>query len=413
MTTAAGESATGQQAPQKRLKIGIIGCGVGAAEILPAMESMDKVELVAAADVNARVLETFHNRYPWTKTYDSAEKLCADPDVEAVWIATPNKYHGPQAVLAANHGKHVVVEKPMAMSLQEAERMVEAADKSGVALVAGHTFGFTPPIRQMRRIIKSGELGKLQAVNAWSYSDWMLRPRTGEEIDLNEGGGLVYRQTPHQVDTIRLLGGGMLRSVRGGYGDWGPRDCPGFYVAYLEFEDGTPSIITHNGYGYFLAQELVAWGNSTGRYTMEERASIRRALSNNSRDEESAKDALRIGGADEERVFRRQAHERRPWLPSDLGVVVVTCEAGDIRHSPYGVFVYGNEGTRDEPIEEGPYRQEELQELYGAAVEGKPVYHNGRWGMATLEVTLAIIESQQRREEIYLSHQVPMREDYD
>src|SRR5207249_681041 len=81
-------------------KLGIVGIGVGASEILPAMEQIPEFELIAAADVNPRVLETFRQRYG-AKTYDSVEKMCADPDVEAVWVSTPNRFHVPHTIIAA------------------------------------------------------------------------------------------------------------------------------------------------------------------------------------------------------------------------------------------------------------------------------------------------------------------------
>src|SRR5438105_1960467 len=165
------------------------------------MQSMEEIDLVAAADVVPATRERFQARYPESRVYDSVEKLCADPDVEAVWIATPNRFHAPHTVAAANAGKHVVVEKPMATSLQEAEQMVEAAERNGVKLLAGHTQAYSLPVRAMRKVIASGELGKLCAVNILSYSDWMLRPRTSDELDLSQGGGIPYRQGQHQSDT--------------------------------------------------------------------------------------------------------------------------------------------------------------------------------------------------------------------
>jgi predicted homoserine dehydrogenase-like protein len=116
---------------RRRLKLGIVGIGVGASEILPQMEAMPDIQLVAAADINRRVLNTFQHRYG-AKAYDSIEKLCADPNVEAVWISTPNRFHAPHTIIAVEHGKHVVVEKPMALSLAEAEKMIEAAEKNKV-----------------------------------------------------------------------------------------------------------------------------------------------------------------------------------------------------------------------------------------------------------------------------------------
>ena len=138
---------------RRRLRLGIVGIGVGASEILPQMEPMSDIQIVAAADINRRVLNTFQHRYG-AKTYDSIEKLCADPDVEAVWISTPNRFHAPHTIMAAEHGKHVVVEKPMAISLAEAEKMIEAVEKNKIKLLCGHTQSYGPHIRTMRKIIQ-------------------------------------------------------------------------------------------------------------------------------------------------------------------------------------------------------------------------------------------------------------------
>lgn len=408
---AAGEQPTSQSQKQRRLRMGIVGIGVGASEILPAIEPMAELELVAGADVNKRVLETFQARYG-ARVYDSIEKLCDDPDVEAVWISTPNKFHAPHTIMAAQRGKHVVVEKPMALSLKEAEQMIEAAEKNKVKLICGHTQSYGPHILTMRRIIQSGELGRLCAIHVWAYTDWMLRPRTAEELDLAQGGGIPYRQGPHQIDSIRLLGGGMVRSVRGMVGQWFPaRPIPGYYGAYLEFQDETHATLVHNGYGYFLTSELVSWGTDRSRYTAEERGAIRKGLLNKTWDENKAKDAMRIGGANEQQYFRRGG-ERRPWVPNDLGILIATCERGDIRQSQFGLFVYSDDGVKDVPLPEaGASRRGELEELYNSVVLNKPVRHTGRWGMATLEVCLAIMQSARERKEIYLSHQVPAPEE--
>ena len=417
MTSAEREASAPEGGAQRTLKIGMIGIGVGGAEILPAMEAMDTIELVAGADVVPTTLERFKERYPWTKTYGSAEELCRDPDVEAVWVSSPNRFHAEHTILAARHGKHVVVEKPMAISLADAERMVEAADQNGVKLLAGHTRAFTLPIRAMRRVIASGKYGRLRALNIWAYSDWMLRPRTPDELDLAQGGGIPYRQGPHQVDTVRLLGGGMLRSVRAQVGQWmAERPIPGYYAAFLEFEDGTPATIVHNGYGYFLGAELVPWGEDKHRYTAAERAAIRQALRAGTRAEGAEKQALRIGGEQERTVFRR--NEPRPWFPEDMGLAIASLDRADVRQSRFGIYIHSDEGKRDVEIVAGremgvSQRRAELEELYDAVVGGKPVWHDGRWGMATLEVCLAIMESARQRTEVRLKHQVPVPAGYD
>jgi phthalate 4,5-cis-dihydrodiol dehydrogenase len=329
-----------------------------------------------------------------------------------VWVSTPNRFHAAHSIIAANHGKHVVVEKPMAVTLVEAEQMIEAAVKNKIKLLCGHTQSFGPHIRTLRKIIRSGELGSLRALHVWAYTDWMLRPRTAEELDIGQGGGVPYRQGPHQIDTLRLLGGGMVRSVRGSTGQWFKgRPIPGYYSAFLEFEDGTPATLMHNGYGYFLASELVPWGGQNSRYSERERAAIRKSLLDGSRNENADKDAMRIGGSKEREVFARGKPDK-PWLPNDLGILVATCERGDIRQSQYGLYVHSDEGTRDVPLVGGggPSRRGELIELYEAVVLDKPIRHTGAWGMATLEVCLAMMQSARERREIMLSRQVPAPE---
>ena len=120
---------------------------------------------------------------------------------------------------------------------------------------------------------------------------------------------------------------------------------------------------------------------------------------------------MRIGGSKEREVFAR-GRPGKPWLPNDLGILVATCEQGDIRQSQYGLYIHSDRGTQDVPLlgGGGPSRRGELIELYEAVVLDKPVRHTGSWGMATLEVCLAIMQSAQERREIMLSHQVPARE---
>ncbi|MDA1036391.1 MAG: Gfo/Idh/MocA family oxidoreductase, partial [Chloroflexi bacterium] len=372
----------------------------------------------AAADLNPDVRARFHERYPEARVYTTAEDLLKDPDVEAVWISTPNKYHGPMAIQAAEAGKHVVVEKPMALDMKQAEAMVEAAHKNSVVLVAGHTQSFSPHFRLMRQIVRSGELGALGAINVFSYTDWVIRPRTEEELDPNQGGGLVYRQVPHQVDTVRLIGGGKIKSVRGSYGQWMPeRSIPGYYSAFMEFENGVPAVVIHNGYGYLMISEFAHWGTSDGpQFTAEQRKEIRSKMRSGTREEDAEKLSLRIGGERERQLFRRPGGVAGTGVigPYDAGIAIVSCERGEIRQAPYGVYVYTDEGRKEIVLPKNTAsRDQELVELYNAAVLGKPVFHSGEWGMATIEVVMAINESTKTHKSIELSHQIEMPAEYD
>ncbi|MPZ13902.1 MAG: hypothetical protein GEU73_05685 [Chloroflexi bacterium] len=407
-------------APTKTTRMGMVGIGVGGAEILPAMDSAAGIELYAGADINPVTRERFHARYPEAKVYDSIEAMCADPDLDAVWISTPNRFHAPHTIYALEHGKHVVVEKPMALSIQEAHAMNEAAAKYNRILAAGHTDSYGLHNRAMRRIALSGRLGKLSSLQAISFSDWIVRPRSAEEQDPAQGAGVVWRQTPHQVDTMRLIGGGLVRSVRGTTkADVSYRPFTTFYSAYLEFEDGTPAYVFHDGKGYFFTGELLN-GQRNSRYSDAQRKEIRRAMDTGMRDDEADKQALRIGGEHAGNQFQnRDAGGRGPRLQGnpDAGMILVSLERGAMRAGAHGVYVYDEDGQHDIDLSAnatgGSGRQGELVEFRKAILEGKPPFHDGRWGMATLEVALAIMQSAQERKEIMLSRQVAVPDSYD
>jgi phthalate 4,5-cis-dihydrodiol dehydrogenase len=209
----------------------------------------------------------------------------------------------------------------------------------------------------------------------------------------------------------------MLRSVRAQVGQWMPeRPIPGYYSAFMEFENGTPATISHNGYGYFLGAELVPWGEDRQRYTAPERAAIRAQMRAGTRAETAEKQSLRIGGDDAQRLFRR--NEPEPWVPEDMGMAIASLDHADVRQAKYGIYIHGDQGKQEIDVVAGrdmgvAQRRAELEELYDAVVMGKPLWHDGRWGMATLEVCLAIMESAKQRKEIMLQHQVPVPAGYD
>ena len=397
------------------------GLGQGAAGTLPALARMPEVELVAGADVNPLMCANFERRYPGTRSYDSVEALCRDPAIEAVWVATPNRFHCEHAIVAMRAGKHVIVEKPMAVSLEEADAMIAVSEREGVVLLAGHTRSLSIWNRAMRRIILSETIGNVRAINVSAYTDWMIRPRTPDELDPAEGGGIVYRQGPHQIDTVRLLGGGKLRSVRGMTGQWfAARPVAGYYSAFLEFEDGTIATVLHNGYGHFMTSSLYPWARDKRQYTDADRASLRRALSEHSRDEIGEKEEYRPGGPRDQAAD--DVPSPYPWQPFDLGTVEITCERGVIRPHEWGLSVYGDDGRRDidlrslqrpEADPSGGLTHAIIDELYAALVQGRPAYHTGAWGRATLEAVLAIIRSGRERREIFLERQVAMPDSYD
>ena len=100
--------------------------------------------------------------------------------------------------------------------------MIDAVQRAGVQLVVGHSHSFNAPILHARELIDSGAYGAVRMIHALNYTDYMVRPRRPEELDTAQGGGVMFSQGAHQIDIVRLLGGGRVRSVRAMTGNWDP-----------------------------------------------------------------------------------------------------------------------------------------------------------------------------------------------
>jgi phthalate 4,5-cis-dihydrodiol dehydrogenase len=396
-----GRDMTGDSS--KPTRIAVLGLGMAGSEILRTLSGCPEVEVAAVVTSREGALAAYQNEFGG-QGYRDIDALCADQSIEAVWVATPSEYHAEHAIKLANHGKHVVMEKPFATSMQQCEQMIEAAERNKVTLIAGGSHSFNPSYLSMRQIITSGRLGALAALTDWAFTSWMLGPREPHEVDPARDGGELLNQGPHPIDALRLLGGGMVRSVRGSTIDTNlrGRPCAGYFTAFLEFEDGTPATLVYNGYGYIGGWELVAWGETPQRQkAAENQYAYRRQLRESIDDEYPSRELARYGSSPG--GGRRGA---TGWAPSSPGNVIVSCERGEIRQSENGLYVYDDDGRHDEPFTvEGDVRIQEALELR-RALAGQPIFRDGRWGMATLEVVLAIAESAAQRKEVKLSSQV-------
>jgi phthalate 4,5-cis-dihydrodiol dehydrogenase len=389
----------------RHLRLGVVGLGLAARSAVPAIVRHPSVSITAAADTDLAALDRFCADLGVSEAYQRAEDLCVSPSVDAVYIATPTWLHAEQVMIAADHGKHVLVEKPIAVSLEEVDRIIAAVERNRVQLVVGHSQSFEPPIRVMRAVVRGGELGPLRMINTWYFTDWLYRPRRPDELDETVGGGVVHRQGAHQFDIIRLIGGGLVRSVRATTGAW-DRDRPGIgsYTAFLELEDDASATAVYSGYDHFQTTELTHVGEAGERVdtVLAGRARQRLSAAGPAVDELALKRARGSGGAWGEPATpaEHQAH---------FGLTVVSCERGDIRQSPGGLFVYDDRGRRELPLPAGVSgRDLMLQELHDAIFSGVLPLHDARWAKATLEVSLAVMASAHERREVVLAHQTPV-----
>lgn len=144
-----------------KLKIAVIGCGsIAKHRHLPEYEANGNVEIAAVCDIVEERAEEFARKYQ-AKAYTNYEELLADAKIDAVSVCTPNYLHAPISIAALNAGKHVLCEKPMATSRQEALSMISAAKNNGKKLMIGHNQRFVNSHVKAKRLIENGEVGKI------------------------------------------------------------------------------------------------------------------------------------------------------------------------------------------------------------------------------------------------------------
>jgi len=398
---------------ERRLQLGVAGLGRAFTLMLPTLAGDPRIELRGAADPRAEARARFAADFG-APTYPTVEELCADPGVEAIYVATPHEHHAAHVLAAAARGKHALVEKPMALTLDECRQMIEATERARVALVVGHSHSFDRPILRAREIIESNAVGAVRMISAQYYTDYLYRPRRPEELVTDAGGGVIFSQCAHQVDVVRLLAGGRVATVRGETGAWDPnRPTEGAYAALLTLDGGAFASLVYSGYAHFDGDE---WCGGVGEMGARKRAdaygAARRKLQRlgAGRSEAALKNAATYGGADytpsnPAGAFGNPSGEP-PWH-SHFGAVLVSCDRADLRPLPTGVMIYDDNEARLDPLERPRIpRSEVIDEFYGAIVEGRAPLHDGRWALATLEVCRAILQSARERREVSLHHEV-------
>ncbi|MEI6550311.1 MAG: Gfo/Idh/MocA family oxidoreductase [Betaproteobacteria bacterium] len=390
------------------LRIGVIGLGRAFTLMLPTFQQDPRVQLVAATDPLPQACAQFEKDFHGQVT-PHAEALCALRDIDLIYIASPHGLHAQHTALAAQHGKHVWVEKPMAVSLSECQTMIQACRDAGVQLMVGHSHSFNAPVLRAYELIQSGRLGQVKMITALNYTDFLYRPRRPEELNTALGGGVIHSQASHQVDVVRLLGGGQVSTVQACTGQWdAARPTEGAYSALLKFESGAFANLTYNGYGHFDSD---VWMDHVGEIGNAKPASEsakrfgtarkRLATTNTSDQESQLKAARNYGGS----LYQPTAQNEDAY--QHFGPVLVSCEKADLRLTPKGLWMYGPEHETFEALPTPIYpRKEVIDELWGALREGKFLLHSGTWARATTEVCLSLLEAAQTGQAIHLKHQV-------
>jgi phthalate 4,5-cis-dihydrodiol dehydrogenase len=387
----------------RRLGVAVAGLGIAGQRDLAAVMAHPGVELVAVADRHEQLLAVAP---AGVARYGDLADLCRDDRVDAVWVATPHELHPLHARTAAAAGKHVIVEKPLALTVEECDGITQAASSSGVVLVVGHTESFAPDVRKARELIASGQFGPVRMIVTCNFTDFLYRPRRPEELDTARGGGIVFAQLPHQVDVVRLLTGSAVRAVRASVGAWDPgRPVEAACTAFVDFASGCAASLVYSGYDHFDTRDISCAPDPLAARTPQP-GRARRQLGRLAADHDSE-----VGA----RVTRATALAGGGAGTGDppFGFTLISCDDADLRLAGHAVAVYGSDGYREigvEPSRGLPARAEVLDELLDAVTHGRPALHDGEWGRQTLEVCLAILRSARERREVLVTVQDPVIE---
>jgi predicted dehydrogenase len=182
---------------------GVVGLGYWGPNLVRNLQESAEAEITWICDRRSAVLETLGRRYPAVSATTSFEDLLADPDLEAIVIATPVSTHFSLAAAALKAGKHVFVEKPLAASSQEAGDLLTLADQRRLVLMPGHTFLYSPPVNQIKELIEGEELGEIHFISMSRVNLGLHQPDVSVAWDLG----------PHDFSILRYWLGDLPSHV--------------------------------------------------------------------------------------------------------------------------------------------------------------------------------------------------------
>jgi predicted dehydrogenase len=225
----------------RRLRWGVLSTArIGRTKVIPGIQRGERSEVVAIASRDAAAARRVAGELGIPTAHGSYEALLADPDVEAVYLPLPNHLHKPWTIAAARAGKHVLCEKPLALTARDAEEMIDACDREGVRLMEAFMYRHHPSWVAARELVAAGRIGRLQAVQSW-FSYYNDDPANIRNI-LEAGGGALYDIGCYCVNLSRMLFAAEPTGVQGS----AVRDATGTDVltaGILSFEEGIASFV--------------------------------------------------------------------------------------------------------------------------------------------------------------------------
>ena len=230
------------------IPFGLIGCGdIARKRVAPALRDLWNCELVAISRAQSSLAASFASEFGAKRWYPDWRDLLNDKEIQAVYVATPVHLHVEQTIAAAEAGKHVLCEKPMALTVAECDRMIHACRANNVTLGIAYYRHFYPVVRRMKEIIESGEIGTplIAQANAFEWFDppashpraWLLNKE-------QSGGGPMFDFGCHRIEVLLDLFGDIkeVKSIESNrfFG----REVEDVAIASFQFEQGTCASVT-------------------------------------------------------------------------------------------------------------------------------------------------------------------------
>lgn len=226
------------------IRLGVLGAGIIAKTFMEAAPAVAGLEVAAICDINpkaARALAEPH-RVEWLTDYRA---VLSDDSIDAVYIALPHHLHEEATIAAAEAGKHILLEKPMANSLDEADRMLAAQKRAGVKLMIGFTHRFHSELETAKRLIDDGELGKLTLAIDVMTTGGVIPGWFWQQPEA--GGGVLHVNGAHSFDRLRWLMGAEIVEVFAYTETYDPRKTvEDSAVVAMRFADGAMGATIHN-----------------------------------------------------------------------------------------------------------------------------------------------------------------------
>ncbi len=339
----------------KKIGMGLVGAGFLSDMYARCYREIPEVELVAVSSRTEEHAKSFSEKYGLKAWYTSYEDMFRRDDVDAVNVGVPNYLHAAVTVSAAEHGKHVLCTKPLAISMEEADEMVKACSSANVKLMYGENWLYTPAAERIRGIIEEGALGEILAIEAREQHSGSHSPYATKKEYC--GGGVLIHMAVHPIGLIMHL---MNRPVRRVYAELGN------LLHDLEVEDYAVLLMRFEGGGSGIAQS-----NYISKGGMQDRVEIY---------------------GSEGMAFINLTHENPIRVYSDVGYSYVVEKASTSRGwtSP----------VTDEKVHYGFSNM--LREFVRCIVEDEEPMSTGEFGREVLEAVFAGYESSRKKTAVTL-----------